>query len=231
MATLDEMLKAGYTPQKSTVQQISDVAAGAQDYAQKQTTEQSTNLQNQTKLYFDLRQQGYSKDDATARVNRSFQSTNFIQNLMTGNGNAFQAPVNPDQVEMEQAKARAESTAKSADAQAKIAEAKKFTAQANYYDKGGPAQRYAHNDNLTPNQIQGRIKELRGQMGMGTPEEDSDIQNEIGYMNDLFNKKSGFQKGGGAGKTAGKYKPGQQVYYKGKPVTIKSVNDDGTYEI
>lgn len=67
---------------------------------------------------------------------------------------------------------------------------------------------------------------------MGTPEEDADIQDELGYMNGLFNKKSGFKTGsGGTSKATGKYKAGQTVYYKGKPVTIKSVNEDGTYEI
>lgn len=213
--------------------QIAQFLASLPGIAQKQSQQQSQDTQDQSKLYFDLRQQGYSQEDAADRVNRSYRSTNFMQNLLGGQSNVFQPGTETDQIDAERAKAKSEAAAKLQDQETKKAEAQKFLAQATYYQNGGAAQKYNHNDNLTPNQIQGRIKELRGQVGMGTPEEDQSINDEISYMNNLFNKKSGF-KGtdtSAAPATSGKYKAGQTVYYKGKPVVIKKINDDGTYEI
>lgn len=222
--------------------QIAQFLSSIPGLAQKQAQQQSQDTQDQVKLYSELRTQGYTKEDAADRVNRTYRSTNFIQNLLDGNGNnAFEPGTDPDQVDAERAKASSEAGAKLADETAKKAEAAKFLAQASYYQNGGPSGKYAHNDNLTPNQIQMRIKDLRGQVGMGTPEEDTDINGELGYLNNLFNKKSGYKTGGQpstddgsktpAAASAGKYKAGQTVYYKGKPVTIKKINDDGSYEI
>lgn len=193
MATLDEMMKAGYTPTVSPEQQISNVITGAQDYAKKQSDQQASDLSDQTKLYFNLRQQGYSKEDAAERVNRSYRSTNFIQSIVGGGGNAFQAPTNPDQVEMEQTKAKNEAAVKTADVAKANAEAKKFSAQADYYAAGGPAQRYAHNDSLSPNQMQQRIKYLETQKGMGSQEEDADIAQEQEYLGQKLQQKSGYK--------------------------------------
>lgn len=217
--------------------QIATFLSSIPGIAEKQAQVKSQDLQDQTKLYFSLRQQGYSKDDAAERVNRTYQSTNFVQNLLGGQSNEFQPSTDTDLMDMERAKAQRESDTALAEQQAKKAEALKFAAQADYYKAGGPAQRYAGNNNLTPNQIQMRIKDLRGQIGMGTPDEDSSINDEIGYLNDLFNKKSGYAPGSKpasttqSGTVSPKFQAGQTVYYKGKPVKIKKVNDDGSYEI
>lgn len=179
MASLDEMLKAGYTPQKSGVEQIAGLVSDVNEKQKKASEQRMQDVSEQVKLYSTLREAGYSKEDATARVNRNYRSTGFLENILTGQGgNALNPPEGQDKAALEAEKTKSQTALD--------------TAKAKYYSGGGPSAKYA-NTNLTPNQIQMRIKDLRSQVGMGDADQDSDIQTEIQYLNDLFNKKSGFK--------------------------------------
>lgn len=181
---------------QSPAQQIAGLVGQLPNIAQKQSEQQATDTSNQTKLYFELRQQGYTKADAADRVNRSYRSTNFMQKLLGGQGNAFQQPVETDKIEMEQNKAKAEAAKLAAETEGQLAGAKKDIAHAGYYEKGGAAG-YKDYNGMTPNQLQMEIKANRDQLGIsGDPEDDAMINQRISHLQGLLDVKSGFKAAG-----------------------------------
>lgn len=185
MATLEEMQKMGYGPKKNGMEQIASLLGGFDEGQQKRAEQKTKDTEEQSKLYVTLREAGYSSEDATARVNRTYRSTGFLEDMMSGkHENVFNPSSTEDKVGLEAAKTKA-------DIGKTVADTKKSNEQADYYKRGGAAaNKYA---GLTPNQIQMRIKDLRSQLYMtGDPEDDTMIQSEIQYLNDLFNKKSGY---------------------------------------
>lgn len=185
MATLEEMQKLGYGPKQNGMQQIASLLSGYNDQNQKQVEQKSKDVQDQVKLYTTLREAGYSSEDATARVNRTYRSTGFLEEMMSGkrDENVFNPSSAEDKTGLDTEKTKADIAKTKADAV-------KSNAQADYYKGGGAAGR--NYSGLTPNQIQMRIKDIRSQLGTGTPEDDTAMQSEIDYLNELFNKKSGF---------------------------------------
>lgn len=201
MASLDEMTKAGYKPvqQKSTIDQISSLLSGVQEGMAKKQEKEKADLMDQVKLYGELRGAGYSPADAHERVTRTYRSTDFIERLVGGQTSEMGAPTEEDKTSLDRRKAVAGIGKDKA-------ETRKATAQAGYYERGGPSRKGY--EGLTPNQIQTRIKSLQGQLGMGTEEDDGALNSEIGYLNDLFNTKSGFKQTGEAPPDAGGGAPG-----------------------
>jgi hypothetical protein len=190
MPSLDEIKRAGLeTSQSGAGDQIlslmSGVAQAVPAEIQKRQEREKAETMDQVKLYAQLREAGYSAEDATAKVQRTYRSTSFIERLLRGKGNAFQAPGGEDKIGQESRKTEAEI--------GKIqAETGTIKSRGAYYDRGGASgQGY---EKLTPNQIQTRIKTLKEDMGMGSEEDDLNLQAEIDYLNELFNKKSGFRK-------------------------------------
>lgn len=189
MASLDEMTRAGYKPavKESSTDQILKMVSGVQEQAQKQQEKQKADTMDQVKLYGELRKAGYSPEDAHAKVTRTYRSTGFIERLLTGQADSFQRPTGPDEQQIAATKQKAEI----GETKAKT---RKTMAQAGYYERGGPSRKGY--EGLTPNQIQSRIKSLREQIGMGEEEDDANLESEIGYLNDLFQKKAGFKQEG-----------------------------------
>ena len=189
MATVEEMLKLGYTPKvkRSSTDQILGFLQGAEEQAVKQQQKEKEDVMEQVKLYGLLREQGYSEADAHKRVSRVYRSTSFVEKLLGGEGNAFQQP--PEG----QDKAAVERRKTEADIGKTESETKKNVASAGYYDRGGA--KGMNYDKFSPNQIQTRIKYLReNELEMGV-RDDAEIEEEISYLTDLFNKKSGFKQG------------------------------------
>lgn len=187
MASLDEMLKAGYTPVKSGAEQIAGLLNQSGAKAQATQQQQEKDTEDQAKLYISLREAGYSKEDAATRVTRTFRSTNFIQNIMNGTGNnVFNPPVAEDKVSLEQQKGKA-------DIAKTEAETKLATSKAGYYDAGGPKRSVI--DKMTPNQLQQRVKYLESIKGtLDTPEDNANVDSELQYVNEKIQQISGFKK-------------------------------------
>lgn len=183
MASLDEMLRAGYKPQESSIEQVVGLLKSAQDSAAARQKKTQQDTQDQTKLFIQLREAGYSSEEATAKVNRTYRSTDFIEKLVNGeNQNPFNAPASgEDSVTLNTAKTKAET--------------RKTNAQAGYYEAGGPKRTVI--DKMTPNQLQSRLKYLEGVKGvMDTPEENQNIEDEIKFINDKIQGISGFAQPG-----------------------------------
>lgn len=188
MAKLKEMQELGYgpvQPEKSSVEQIMGFVNGVQEQAQVQQKKEKEDVMEQVKLFTELRNAGYSPEDAHKKVTRTYRSTGFIERLIGGETNAFQKPTETDKAGLEAQKTKADIGKTKADT-------RKSVAQAGYYERGGAAGRKGL-DGLSPNQIQQRIKDLRNQLGMGEEEDDVNLNSEISYLNELFNKKSGFR--------------------------------------
>lgn len=191
MATLEEMTRAGYKPavKKSSTDQILGFLNGVDEQGLKQKEKEKADVMEQVKLYGELRKNGYSPEDAHAKVTRTYRSTSFIERLVAGDSNAFQKPTGEDAATLDNQKAKA-------DIAKTESETKKNNANAGYLDRGGA--KGLNYDKLTPNQIQTRIKYLReNELGMGE-RDDVEINDEITYLSDLFNKKSGFRQEPGA---------------------------------
>lgn len=194
MATLDEIKRAGLEVSPAgSGEQIMNLISGVPAEMEKKQEKQKQDTMDQVKLYTQLREAGYTPEDAHKRVTRTYRSTDFIENLVGGgrDENVLTPPTQTDKVGMEQEKGKAELAKTKAETGKTKAETRKAIAQSGYYNRGGAQGR--NYEGLTPNQIQTRIKSLQGQLGMGSEEEDSNLNSEIGYLNDLFNKKSGFK--------------------------------------
>lgn len=227
MATLDEMIRLGYKPAQSKTEQIASLLSGVTQEAQKQEQKQAKDVEDQTKLYMTLREAGYSPEDAHAKVTRTYRSSDFVQNLLGGDANVLSPPTGEDKVGIEQRKEKA-------GIDKTIAETTLAKSKSKYYDEGGPKRSVI--DKMTPNQLQSRLKYLNDQLNLAEAgsEEEQNMKAEMQYVNEKIQKISGFQDNQAttpATSKKTKYSVGQTVYYKGKPVKIKGINQDGTYVI
>lgn len=131
MGFADDLLKikqAGYTSSpNSTAEQILSVISQVPEQVRAQQEKRAKDTADQVKLYSMLREAGYSEEDATERVNRSYRSTEFIQNLLTGKSdNAFQKPTEEDKTSLEKKKTQAEITKLGAETAQKNAQASRL---------------------------------------------------------------------------------------------------------
>jgi hypothetical protein len=88
-----------FAPQEednSAAGQIGRLITGTRDQYMKQQDKQKEDVMNQVKLYGQLREAGFSAEDATARVNRTYRSTGFLEKMLTGNQGSN--PFNPGSV-------------------------------------------------------------------------------------------------------------------------------------
>ena len=194
MASLDEMLRAGYTPVKSSAEQVAGLLNGVNAQAQKNQQQQQADTAEQAKLYITLREAGYSKEDATSRVQRSYKSTGFIQDLMSGKGNnVFNPPTQDDDVDLKTQKARADIKKTEAETKSAEAEVPLKGAKTDYYKQGGAKRTVI--DKMTPNQLQARVKYLESIKGTLDNEEDNaNVDQELSYVNQKIQEISGFKK-------------------------------------
>lgn len=189
MASLNEMLKAGYKPAQSSTEQIFGLLKTAQDQAQANDKKNQQDTADQTKLFIQLREAGYSTEEAATKVNRTYRSTDFIENLVNGGKakNPLNQPSGEDKVTLDTRKTKADIG--KAEADTALAKSK-----ANYYDAGGPKRTVI--DKMTPNQLQSRIKYLESIKGtMDTPEDNQNIEDELKFINDKLQTVSGFKPG------------------------------------
>ena len=94
---------------KTPAEQIGNLLTGTQQDMEKKDAKRKEDVMNQMKLYGQLRENGYSAEDATARVNRMYGSTNFLEKVLTGNqGTVFNPPTGEDKWAMESEKQRLE---------------------------------------------------------------------------------------------------------------------------
>lgn len=189
----------------SAAEQIGNLLTGMQEEAVKRQQRKKEDVIEQVKLYGVLREQGYSPEDATSRVNRTFGSTGFLEKVLTGEkGNAFNPPAT-DVYEEKRRKERVDLMEKKAGIREKMAHAK-------YYEQGG--SRSTPIDKWTPEQLQNRLRFLQNEDNpdFGTPEntaEIEDIQNRI-------RTSLGFE---GAAKPKAQAKPGGAVSPEGTIIT------------
>lgn len=129
---LEKIKQAGYTSNPTgSAQQILNVIGQVPDQVRAQQEKAQQDETEQVKLYNILRESGYSKEDATDRVNRSHRSTQFIQKLLTGGKqNAFQPPTEPDKAALDTQKTQADIGKTKAETVKAGADATKSLAQA-----------------------------------------------------------------------------------------------------
>lgn len=224
MATVDEMLKLGYGPKQkspSAIEQIGSLLGGYNDQTAKQDAKTQEDTMNQVKLYGALVEAGYSPEDATSKVNRTYRSTNFIEDMVNGKSNVFNQPAGQSKYALDKEKTKADIAKTKASTASEEADIPLKGAKTKYYNEGGPKRTV--NDKMNPNQIQTRIKYLETMRGaMDTPEENQDVENEIKLLNERMRALSGFT-GGASSETTAK---GSVIMTgpDGKKYKIPSVN-------
>lgn len=184
-ASLEEMKSLGYGPKKSSAETIMNTVNAARDTVEKRDAKQKNDLMDQVKLYGDLRNAGYSPEDAHARVTRTYRSTAFIERIVNGEAdNAFQKPpAGADKQSLETQKTKAEIGKIKAETRATVSKGR-------YYDKGG-ARGLGNKDQWTPNQWQGYIDFLTNEdrnPDFGTPDNDE----EVSFAREKLRASAGF---------------------------------------
>lgn len=206
MPSLDEIKRAGLEVSESSgPDQIMSLLSGAAQKIPAEIEKRKEKLKedesNQVKLFMDLRQAGYSPEDATAKVQRTYRSTGFIERLLNGQGNAFQKPTGEDKISLEERKTKAElGKTKS--------ETRKNIAQAGYYERrpGGSVAGQGY----SIAQKRGRIADLssvENELGIHSDDPDAALaaRQELEILNEeirTLSSKETPDAGGGAGKPA-----------------------------
>lgn len=236
MASLEEMLRAGYAPAKSPLTQITDLINGVSQAEQKRQEKEQKDVAEQTKLYTTLREAGYSQEDATAKVNRTYRSTGFIEKMVNGdNSNVFNQPTGEDNVALEQQKKKADIGKTKADAEKSLAQRDRMKNLTDLLSSPGANRQSEQIRKTLDSYIKRTYPGISA--GAGTEEEQAGLATDkyVAQLENALNKSLALPADTApAEKTqpkAAKYKAGQTVYYKGKPVKIKSINTDGTYNI
>jgi hypothetical protein len=141
--------------------QIAGLLGQMPDVYQKQAEKKNADFTNQVKLYHDLRESGYSAEEAQTRVQRNYRSTNFLESVIGGTDNKFTKGSETDKVGMEREKAvadlehiKAQTASEQADVPLKQARTTKEIAGA------GRLDRMATNPTIDP-QINKNTDQLR----------------------------------------------------------------------
>ena len=190
MPSLSEMKAAGYTPKtkKSSTDQILGFINGLDEQAQKKQEEERKDLKDQVALYNNLREAGYSSEDAHARVTRSYRSTGFIEKMIGGGqDSAFQKPTEQDSAGMKRQESILDLQQKKANIGKTKADTRKSVAAARYSDRRGTGR--ATGDGYSISQKRGRMNDL---MALDNPfgmySDDSEAaaaaKQEISILND-----------------------------------------------
>lgn len=214
----DDAIKAGQYQQQGAGEQIGNWLGNLPAQMDKEQERQLKKQEEQVKLYTDLRNAGYSSEEAHSRLTRTFAPTQFLQNFLSGGKDTgMQAPAE-DVFATKRAKEKLELEKMGAE----IGELK---GKEKYYREGGSYRR-SDSDGWTPAQLQARLSFLS----------DNPDQAEEGEIEEISAKIRGGlginKKGPKAPRPMrSKYQVGQTVTLKnGKTVTIKSVRPDGTME-
>lgn len=181
---------------RSALEQIGNLLTAIPQEVQKRKERQKTDVMDQVKLYSTLREAGYTPEDAHSKVTRTYRSTGFLENLISGGTSVFNKPTEDDKFGLEREKTKAET--------GKIkAETGLATEKAGYYKAGGPKRTVI--DKMTPNQLQQRLKYLNNSVLMADPgsEEEQTMKAEMDYITQKIQQTSGFKQPASEPETTG----------------------------
>jgi hypothetical protein len=195
MPKLSEITAAGYSPQApSTADELlkaisGGVTQGLQERPNRMK-KQMEEYDDQMKFYKNLRDAGYSPEEAHDRVKKMIEGgsgTSFIQKILTGAAkNVFSPGSEEDQTSLNRKKERAE-------LEKTKAETGLANAKTGYYKDGGPRRSVI--DKMTPNQLQSRLKFITDPAS--NPDYDSEeTKAEAAYITQKIQDISGFSPGG-----------------------------------
>lgn len=233
MATsLQDIKDAGLLPyQPSATDQLMQFVSGVPAAMKVQQAENVDKQNKQLELYQNLRNAGYSSDEAHSRVSRSFGPTDFLQRMLTGDSaSAFAPPAtagagDPTSLAIEKTKADISKTKAET---GMIAGREAWYRGTGRQSGGGRTPDPVLEASRLRGILDGYVKRTYPMMS-GTDREQMKNDPTIAAITKKMNSLTGIDPtSGGPGQP---HKVGATVTYKGKPYTVAGYNQDGTVRL